>query len=161
MKLYITNEFTRDLSRFTDDELKSFGIYDRSAASAPINIDDIAIGKNARGLLVVSILTPNHKYLNINYSMSTNAVGGAERSAWFSRGFQIQTHDEVPYSDEDPFMVPVSSLDLWLTPESDEEDESINGVAAALACKWQYDITIVPYKDFDSRKLDTITPEHL
>ena len=112
-----------------------------------IVLKNIEAYKNKKGQWCLSFGSVNHKYLEVEFNTSTNALmsiddtGKAvfERIELYAQGFSIQTGD--PCDGDWDWKT------IFLVPESKEEYEEIQGVAAVLPTKWHYLCTIVPFSD--------------
>ena len=164
MKLYANQQSTKDLSRFTDDELKSFGIACREYAQQPIILKNISLNKNSKGQLVLTFDTENHKYLKVEYGMWSNRRVNEDYNEypWGSHCFGISTpceYKESDFSDGEPLMLSVSNLEIWLEPDTAEEDTMLSGLACILPTKYSYSIAIIPWADLEiDVKEDDIIP---
>jgi hypothetical protein len=126
MKIAITDQFTEE-------------------NKTPIELENIKVGTNKHGQVIVSFSSKNHKYLSIDYNISTSHFNGEECE--FGMGFEIETWDTFTSEDANREM-PESRLTLYLIAESKEEKEKLGGLAAILPNKWSYCLCIVPYEDF-------------
>lgn len=164
MKIYADRINTKDLSQFSDEQLKSWGIYSREYAQKPIALSDINVELNEDKNVLITFKTNNHKYLNVEYNISTSARIDQDykNKPWSCRGLQISSYEE--YQDGElilgtPMMLPISRVTLWLEPDTQEENDAINGIACDLASKWEYEIVILPYDKFyasDDNRRDPI-----
>lgn len=101
-----------------------------------IKLNHHTVYKNRVGQWVVDFGCHYHKYLNVDYNTSTNAPNNRITDR-IAHGFTVSTLD-----DED-------ALYIWLIPETEEESNEIEGVAAILPLKWAYSAVIVPFTDFE------------
>ena len=56
-------------------------------------------------------------------------------------------------------MDPISRMMIWLEPDTQKENDALNGIACDLASKWEYEIVILPYDKFyapDDNRRDPI-----
>lgn len=113
----------------------------------PIQLDGVEVIKNKKGQWVLSFSSRNHKYLNINYCISSSHINDEKCEFGMAHGFEIETC-ETWFDEEWNMEVPEDKITLWLIPESKEEDEELSGMAAILPQKWRYAVCMVPYKDF-------------
>jgi hypothetical protein len=155
MKIYIDKQVTEDLSKYSDEELKLWGIYSREHAQLPIAISDFNLDLNPDGYAILTFKTDNHKYLDIQYrtSSSRRVDEDYKNKPWSSQGIEISTHEEFKggdYGDGKAMMLPVSRLMIWLEPDTLAEKEAIDGMMCVIATKWQYEMIIVPYGKFYS-----------
>lgn len=164
MKIYADRIHTEDLSEFSDEELKSWGIYSREHAQKPIALSDINVELNEDGNVLITFKTNNHKYLNVEYNTSTSARIDEDykNKPWSSKGLEISSHEEYQagdYGDGKPMMLPISRMMIWLEPDTQEENDALSGIACDLASKWGYEIVILPYDKFyapDDNRRDPI-----
>lgn len=164
MKIYIDKQITEDLSKYTNEQLKSWDIYPRKHAQLPIAISNFSLDLNADGYVVLSFKTANHKYLDVQYRTSSSRRIDEDYASkpWSSQGIEISTHEEFQsgdYGDGTAIMSPVSRLMIWLEPDTLAEKQAIGGVVCVLPTKWEYQIIIVPYDRFfpdDEAKFDPI-----
>ena len=110
-----------------------------------IVLKNIEVYKNKKGQWCLAFKSENHKYLHVDFNISTNALGriGAlqtEMLKFSAQGFSIQTG---PYNNED-----WDWQTIFLVPESEEEYNAISGCAAILPTKWSYECVVVPFEDF-------------
>lgn len=155
MKIYIDKQATEDLSKYTDEQLKSWNIDRREHAQLPIAISDFNLGLNPDGYVILTFKTDNHKYLDIQYRTSSSRRVNEDYAdkPWSSRGIEICTHEEFKagdYGDGTAMMLPVSRLIIWLEPDTLAEKEAIDGLMCVMPTKWQYEMIIVPYGKFYS-----------
>jgi hypothetical protein len=153
MKIYTTSRYTEDLSKFTDEELQSFGIYDRAYAKLPISLDKFEFYLNADGYATVSFGVKSHKYLDVYYNTSTNLRynNDLKEVPFYPKGISIETQEKFRHKTE-LMMLPVSRLMVWLEPDNKEEAEILNGVACILYSNWHYDMMIVPFDKFNPKE---------
>jgi hypothetical protein len=153
MKIYITSQFTKDLTSITAEELESFGICSLKYAKLPIKLEKFKFYLNEDGYAVISFDTKNHKYLDIDYNTSTNLRYDSdfEEFPFHPRGFSIRTHEKYRH-ETNLTMLPVSRLMLWLEPDNEEEAEIIDGEVCILPSRGHYEIVIVPYSKFKPRE---------
>ena len=156
MKIYIDKQYTEDLSEYTDEQLKSWGIHSRKSAELPIKISNFDLSLNADGYVTLSFTTSNHKYLNVEYrtSSSRRIDKDFKNKPWCSEGIEISTCEEFKsgeYFDGAPMMSSVSRLMIWLEPDTQQEKEAICGVMCVMPTKWAYSMIIVPYDKFAPR----------
>jgi len=161
MKIYIDPIRTQDLSNFADDQLEAWGIHSREYAGKPILVKDFRLGLNADGAVAISFKTENHKYLDVQYRMSSSARIDEDyvNKPWGSQCIEISTYEEYQegdYGNGTPLMLPISRMNIWLEPDTKEEDAAISGVACILPAKWAYEIVIVPFEKFSSDDTDPI-----
>ena len=164
MKIYADRIRTKDLSKFSDEQLKSWGIYSREYAQKPIAISDINVELNEDGNVLITFKTNNHKYLNVEYNISTSARIDEDykNKPWSCKGLQISSHEEYQasdYGDGKPLMLPISRMVIWLEPDTQEEHDALSGIACDLASKWEYEIVILPFDKFyapDDNRRDPI-----
>jgi len=128
MKIKITETYTED-------------------GKAPILLENIQLSENKHGQIILCFSTKNHKYLDINYNISSSHVDGEYCEFGMAKGFVIETHDLIQPKDLS-FEIPESSLTLYLIPENAEESQKLWGKEAILPTKWSYAICIVPFDDF-------------
>jgi hypothetical protein len=110
-----------------------------------IVLKNIEVYKNKKGQWCLAFKSENHKYLHVDFNISTNALGRKgdseiERLKFSAQGFSIQTE---PYDNED-----WDWKTIFLVPESEEEYNEISGCAAILPTKWTYECVIVQFEDF-------------
>lgn len=151
MKIYVEPQITEDISQYSDEELKECGTYEREYSTKPIVLSSVSLKKNSKGQYVFSFATKNHKYLNIEYSISSSRRESDDGKKYWSRCFRISTCQQYPFKDEKTnkklFESSISTLRVWLEPDNDEENELINGKIAVFPTKWQYHVVIIPFED--------------
>lgn len=114
----------------------------------PFRIENIDIFLNQYGQLGIHFDTPNHKYLDIDYGLSSSideATG--ENSEFWSRGLAMESPHLV-YDLHLYFNVPVFTATLYLIPENREEKTLLDGYIVVRALKYEYEILFIPYSDF-------------
>ena len=153
MKIYADRINTKDLSDFSDEQLISWGIHSREYAQKPISISDINVELNEDKNVLITFKTNNHKYLNVEYNISTSARIDEDykNKPWSCKGLQISSHEEYQasdYGDGKPLMLPISRMVIWLEPDTQEEHDALSGIACDLASKWEYEIVILPFDKF-------------
>lgn len=114
--------------------------------SKPIDIRNIVIGKNSKGQFTIKFETKNHKYLKVFHGVSSSHSHADGSYEYMSRGIELETPEKY-YDPELEFEVSFGKVILWLTPETQEENELISGVACATALKWEYGVVFVEYED--------------
>ena len=120
-------------------------------AGEKISLTGLRALKNSKGQWVVSFSSANHKYLNVDYNISSAApcsesIRFEDGSYAFAEGFSIETQETYP---DDGCDMPHDSVILWMIPESKAEQEELSGVAAILPSKWSYCACIVPFSDIE------------
>jgi hypothetical protein len=163
MKIYADKQYTEDLSSYTDEQLKSWGIYSRKSAELPIKISSFDLSLNEDGYAVLSFKSANHKYLDVEYrtSSSRRIDEDYKNKPWCSRGIEISTCEEFKsseYSDGVPMMLPVSRLMIWLEPDTPAEEKAITGVMCVMPVKWAYEMIIIPYSKFAASEASEFEP---
>lgn len=122
----------------------------------PIQLDGVEVFKNKKDQWVLSFSSRNHKYLNINYNISSSHINGEkcefEETAWgewygTAHGFEIET-DDTWWDENLKIDWPEDKITLWLIPESAEENRELCGMVAILPQKWRYAVCIIPHEDF-------------
>jgi hypothetical protein len=112
----------------------------------PIELDGVEVFKNKKDQWVLSFSSRNHKYLNINYNISSSHINGERCKFGVAYGFEIETEDV--WLDGNLIDQSEDKITLWLIPESKEESDGLCGIAAVFLQKWSHAACIVPYDDF-------------
>lgn len=113
----------------------------------PIQLDGVEVFKNKKDQWVLSFSSRNHKYLNINYCISSSHINGEKCEFGMAHGFEIET-DDTWWDENLRIDWPEDKITLWLIPESKEESDGLCGIAAILPQKWSYAVCIIPHDYF-------------
>jgi hypothetical protein len=113
-----------------------------------IVLTGVRIYQNTHKQWCLSFGSENHKYLDVGYRISTNALWKVndkgeretERLDFYAHGFII----EIGEPDQGTW----DWQQIFLVPESKEEEQELSGCAAVLGTKWSYQCVIVKFEDF-------------
>lgn len=113
-----------------------------------IVLTGVRIYQNKHKQWCLSFSSENHKYLDVDYRISTNALWKVddkgereiERLDFHAQGFTIETGEP----DEGTW----DWMHIFLVPESEAEEDDLSGCAAVLGTKWSYQCVIVKFEDF-------------
>lgn len=112
-----------------------------------LKIENIKVGRNRHGQVFVSFESENHKYLDVRYNVSGNALGirDVNGSYVWCHGISIENDPEM--NEELGFACATDAATLWLIPENEEEAKALGGCAVVVPTKWAYDVCVVKYED--------------
>lgn len=163
MKVFFDKSDIASLDKFTDEELRECGTYNREAAAKPIVLENFVFGINSKGQYCLRFESPNHKYLKINYSAITTERPSEDGKKFFSRILELETYEKHPFKDEETgekmFESSNVHLQIFLEPDTEEEENMLRGCITTLALKYEYCVTIVPYSDMEDISEEIITIE--
>ncbi len=156
MKFLIEEPKTRNLNAFSNEELKSFGIFQRHHASLPIALSNLVLDVNDKNQLVINATSVNHRWLKVSY----NDVGSRRLGTDFFanpfplRGIKLETSEcvlqKASVINALPHRLPISTMMIWLEPDSAEEHAMLSGQVAVSTAGHSLSIAIIPSEDLRS-----------
>lgn len=132
------------------DEYFSKDSYDYEARD--LVLENLCVGKNGRGQIIIGFDSKNHKYFEIDQYPSWNSwddvvVEGEESCGFGSRDIGIKSSTKVWEKNGD-WAQPIWMSSLVVVPENEEEDNLIDGYIFALPLKYEYSIIFIPMDDY-------------
>lgn len=156
MLVYTDSDYCVELSKLksmSDADLAKTNIFRESCEyyTSPIALKNVNVKRNAKGYLTIHFETHDPKYLNIFPAMSYRSWGvdAGVNCEYGSRGIIINSQSEY-FDARLGFNRPCQTLELILEPETKEEADMLKGVVATMPSKYEHDLVIVPFSDFES-----------